>query len=247
MAKKNFWFIVNNVIGMADIILIVLDARLINETRNIEVENKVKAAKKPIIYVLAKSDLVDRESLAKFPLKPAVIMSAKERKGTHVLRERIWIEGKRAYPDKETVTVGVLGYPNVGKSSLINAMSGRHAAPTSSISNYTKKMRKVKSGKIKFLDTPGVIPYEEKDAIKHASTGTLSINKVKDPDLVVIDLMQKYPGKIEKYYDIEIIEDFEHAIELIAIKRNLLKKGAQPDIERTSKMIIHDWQKGKIR
>jgi len=245
--SKSFWTIVNRVIEQADVLLLLLDARLTEETRNPEAEAKIKAANKPLIYVVTKCDLVDKKILERLPLKPSVFISATEHLGTTILRERIIIEGRRAYKNKDVFTVGVIGYPNVGKSSLINAMKGKKAAPTSSVSGFTKGVQKVKmDNRIIFLDTPGVVPYKEKDDSKHAFIGTLEFNRVKNPDLVVMELMEKCPGKIESHYGVNVSSDFEESLEAIARKKNLLKKHAELDIERTSKMILKDWQTGKI-
>jgi ribosome biogenesis GTPase A len=252
---KSFWNIVNNVIKEADVILLLLDARLIEETRNAEVETKVNKAKKPLIYVITKCDLVDKKILSKIKLKPSVFVSSKGHLGTGILRERILIEGNKKYKDKKAFHVGVLGYPNVGKSSLINAMKGKKTAPSSSVSGLTKGVQKVRAdNRVVFLDTPGVVPYREKNDSKHAFIGTIDFNKVKDPDIVVMELMEKYPGKIEMHYGIiesrfgvEIPTDIEESLEKIAKKRKLLRKGNEPDIERTAKMILKDWQTGKIQ
>ena len=126
-------------------------------------------------------------------------------------------------------------------------MKGKRSAPTSSTSGFTKGIQKIRGdSKIVFLDTPGVIPYKEKDASKHAFIGTIDYNKTKDPEGAVVDLMGEYPGQIEAHYGIDASKDFETSLELIAIKRKLLKKGSQPDLERTSRMILKDWQTGKI-
>lgn len=245
---RSFWKIVNSVIEQADILILLLDARLIEETRNLEVEMKVKDAKKPLIYVITKCDLVDKKTLEKLDLKPSVFISSKEYHGTTILRDRILTEGHRAYKDKEVFTVGVLGYPNVGKSSLINAMKGKKAAPTSSVSGFTKGIRKVKSdNKIMFLDTPGVVPYQEKNDSKHALIGTLDFNQVDNQDVIVMELMEKYPGRIEKNYGVPVSSELEETLEAIAQKKNLLKKKGELDIERTAKMILKDWQTGKIK
>ena len=244
----NFWKLVNQVIRQADVIILLLDARLIEETRNLEVEHKVKKANKPLIYVVTKSDLVKKSALEKIPLKPIVFVSARKHLGTTLLRKRILLEGKKAYGPQESFTIGVLGYPNVGKSSLINAMKGRRSAPTSSTSGFTKGIQEVRAdNRLVFLDTPGVIPFKEKDQAKHILIGTIDYNKVKDPELAVIIIMEKYPGRIEKHYQIKSEPDFEHQIELIALKNNLLMKQGKPDLERTARMILKDWQTGKIK
>lgn len=246
---KNFWLIVNEVINRADVLLLVLDARFVNETRNKEIENKVKNLKKPLIYVLTKCDLVSKDIVEKYKneLNPSVFISAKEHQGTNILREKMIIEAKRAGIDKKPITVGVLGYPNVGKSSLINAMKGKKSAPTSILSGYTKRMRKVKAdNRIVFFDTPGVIPYKEKNEISHAFIGTIDFTKAKDQDIIVIELMNRFPGRVESFYGVEIKEDKEESIEEIALKRKILKKGNMPDISRVATMILKDWQKGLI-
>ncbi len=247
---KNFWKLVNEVINKADVILLVLDARLIEETRNSEIERKVKKLKKPLIYVISKSDLLDRGEIEKKikHLRPNEIISAKEHLGTNMLRKRIMAEATKAKLNLEKIKVGVLGYPNVGKSSLINALKGKKSAGTSIISGYTKGIQRIKvTGKIQMIDTPGVIPYKEKDDIKHAFIGTIDFNNAKEPDLVVMKLMQEFPGVIEKHFGVEEQEDKEEIIIEIAIKNKIFMKGKKPDILRMSRMILKDWQKGVIK
>lgn len=245
----SYWEIVKKVISKSDVLLLVLDARLIEETRNPEIEAKVKEVKKTLIYVITKCDLVKHGTLDhyKTTLNPCVFISATEHFGINLLREKIIIESARAHMGKKSVTVGVLGYPNVGKSSLINAMKGRKSAPTSNMSGYTKGIMKVRiDNRIMLIDTPGVIPYLEKDELKHIITGTVDYTKAKDPDIMVMKFMDEYPGSIELHYGVEVEEDKEESLKRIAIKKNLVKKGADPDVERAARMILRDWQTGRI-
>jgi ribosome biogenesis GTPase A len=249
----NFWELVNRVIRDADVILLLLDARLVEKTRNEEIEDKVRKAGKVLIYVITKSDLVDKQDVEKYKktLKPCVFVSAVKHHGTTILRERILIEAHKAKVEEDKrglIKVGVLGYPNVGKSTLINALSGKRAAPTSSISGYTKGVQNVKAdNRIVLIDTPGVIPYLEKDLSKHAAIGTIDYSKIKDPDVTIMDLMIEFPGKIERYCGVEVSDDKEETLEKIATKRNLLMKGSRPDVIRAAKILLKDWQEGKIR
>ena len=137
----SFWQHVNDVIEKADIIIEVLDARMISQTRNIEVEHKVKESKKILLYCINKCDLVDPEKTKKLShfLKPGVFISSTQKLGTTILKKKI-LELGHGKP----VLVGVVGYPNVGKSSVINALSGRGAARTSSQSGFTRGLQKVK-------------------------------------------------------------------------------------------------------
>lgn len=251
--KESYWKAVKKVIREADVLLLLLDARFIDETRNIEIENKVRATGKPLIYVIAKSDLAEKEKMeaCKRMLRPSVFVSAKERTGRMRLKERIIIEAERAYGDKERIQrirVGVLGYPNVGKSSLINFMKGRHSARTSSLSGYTKSTQLVKTDRrLYFIDTPGVIPYREKDELKHTTTSVIDFMKVRNPDLMVAELMRKYPGKIEAHFNVPAGEDKQKTIGEIALKKGMLMKGGLPDIERICRSILRDFQSGKIK
>ena len=246
----NFWRVVNEVIERADVLLLVLDSRLVDETRNSEIENKIRKMKKSLIFVMNKADLVNKDDLEKkkkqFP--DCVFVSAKEGFGKTMLRNKIKETARRNGIKTPKIFVGVLGYPNVGKSSLINSLKGKSSAKTSIMSGYTKGLQKVRvDGEIIMLDTPGVIPYQEKDMMKHSFIGTIDFVHCKEPDLVVMELMEKFPGKIEKYYGIEVQEDKEEEIEEIAHKINILKKGGIPDVVRASRMILKDWQKGDIR
>mgnify|MGYP002629649492 CR=1 FL=1 len=247
----NFWSIVNSVIRDADVILLLLDARLVNETRNIEIENRVKSIGKALIYVITKSDLVDDKELVekyKKELKPCVFVSSKKYYGTTMLRDRIMIEAKKHKIKFPSIRVGVLGYPNVGKSSLINAMSGGSGAPTSSMSGYTKSLQKIRADKhLLFLDTPGVIPFKEKESEKHSMIGSVDFTKVKEPDLAVMQIMKKFPGVIEAHYGTKVIKDFEKSLENIALSKNIIKSGKEANIDKMARTILKDWQKGKIQ
>ena len=246
----NFWRVVNRVIQEAEVLLILLDARMVIESRNKEIEDKVKKLEKPLIYVITKADLVeDKKEVEKYKkeFQPCVFVSTIKYHGTTILREKILIEAKRHNIETVPINVGVLGYPNVGKSSLINAMSGRGTASTSMMSGHTKGVQKIKGdNRIMFLDTPGVIPYKEKESQKHSVIGSVDFTKVKDPDMAVMSLMEQFPGKVEEYYKVKVRKNFEAVIEEIAIKRSIVKKGNIPDIDRVSRTILKDWQTGRI-
>ena len=76
----SFWGLVNRVIREADVLLLLLDARLVNETRNLEIESKVRQKGKPLIYVVTKCDLVGKAHAEKWKsiLNPCVFISAKD-------------------------------------------------------------------------------------------------------------------------------------------------------------------------
>ncbi len=240
----DFWKIVNEVIEESDILLEILDARMIKDTRNSEIEAKVKEQNKILIFVINKCDLADQEELKKIRLAPSVYVSSIKRYGITKLLHLIL----RYAPKKEKVVVGVLGYPNTGKSSVINALKGRGSAPTAPISGYTKAKQLIKvTSQIYLMDTPGVYPYMENDSAKHAMTSSLDSSKIKDPEGTVIDLMRKFKGKIEAFYGVDVSRDKEESLEQIAIKNNRLMKGGIADTKTMAVMILQAWQKGKIK
>lgn len=256
--RKEVYEIVDEVIKNSDIILEVLDSRFIEETRNKEIEKRIKEAGKKLIYVLNKSDLIDETKLRnelkdKKDFRPFIFISTKTRRGALELRTKIGIEASRI--DKKDVQVGVIGYPNTGKSSLINFLTGRKAAGTSMKAGFTKGMMKVRlAPHILIFDTPGLIALTEtkvsdkdKYLAKHAQIGVKTFDSVREPEMIVQELMKKYPGLFEKYFDIDAQGDAELLLENLGRKKNLIKKGNEVDIQRTARYILKEWQSGKIR
>lgn len=254
--RQSVPLMIKNIIEQSDIILEILDARFIEKTRHKDLEKKIIDLDKKIIYVLNKSDLVNVQEVNKRveleKLKPHIFFSSKERNGTAILRNFIKKEAKKI--KKDAVNVGIIGYPNTGKSSLINVLIGKPSAKVSSIAGFTKSIQKIKLSRgVYLIDTPGIIYPEERlsinreSPIKHSQIGAIDWNMIKDPEIIVNSLMKEYPEIIEKYYSIDSNKDSEILLELLGRRLNYLKRGNIVDETRTAKHILRDWQEGKIR
>ncbi|MEK6901375.1 MAG: GTPase [Nanoarchaeota archaeon] len=239
----SFWRHVNTVLKESDIIIEVLDARMIEETRHWELEDKVRRLGKILLYVVTKCDLEQKEVVEQRTrqLHPSVFISARDKLGTTILKHKILelAKGKK-------VVVGVVGYPNVGKSSLINALAGRNAARTSARSGYTKGVQKVRLGaKLALLDTPGVFPSMEKDTVKYAKTAAIDSSKIRDPEVAALKIIEENMSLIKTFYGVSGDEP-EEVLEHIAEVLHRLTKGGKPDLEVTARLVLQDWQRGKI-
>lgn len=246
--KKSFGEVVDRVVRNTGVVLEVIDARFAEQTRNFYLESLVRKKKGVLIIVVNKSDTVTRKEIIalKKTLKGAVFVSSTKQKGVNLIKDRIRKEARRR--GMRNVVAGVVGYPNVGKSSLINALKGRRSAKTSPEAGFTKGMQLLKiSRDIMVFDTPGVIPMTKKDESKLVLVGAKNPSLIKDPDLAVVRLIRKYPGAIEKHYGVDSSDDKEKTIEQIALKFNMMLKKGEADIERASIRILRDWQKGVIR
>ena len=240
----SFWKHVNTVLQQTDLIIEVLDSRMIEGSRNREIEDKIRRAGKQILYVINKCDMVDQKTLTpwKKMLNPCVFISSRYHLGTTMLKKKILELSKG-----EEVTVGVVGYPNVGKSSLINALAGRAKARTSPESGFTKGLQKIKvDNKIFLLDTPGVFPNREKDMQKHAMIGAVDYGRIKDPETAALGLIEQEKEAVLRYYQVEG-DDPEEILEKIAVKLKKMIKGGEPDLESTARLVLKYWQMGKIR
>ncbi|MGY4884457.1 MAG: GTPase [Nanobdellota archaeon] len=245
--------IAKKIIQDSDIILEVLDARFIQETRNDAFEQEISKKGKRIVYVLNKADLINKSNLS-IPenMKPYVLVSSTERKGVKNLRDRIKIEAKKI--EKEKKVVGIIGYPNTGKSSLINSLIGKSSAGVGSDAGFTKSMQKIKlSQDVVLMDSPGIIPekeYSSQDREKlstHAKLGARSYSQIKEPEMVVTLLMRDYPNLLENHYKIPAKGNPEVLLEELGKRHGFLKRGGEVNEDTTARLIIKDWQEGKIK
>jgi len=250
--RGKYPLLLEHIIEISDIVLEILDARFPKEMQNKEVEKLIKDKGKKIIYVLNKSDLTRKHDQR---LNPRVLVSCKNHKGITELRNKIKMEAAKI---KETgkynrVQVGVIGYPNTGKSSLINLLIGRNSAKTGSEAGFTKGIQKLRlTESIQLLDSPGVIPTEEysmtseEKIAQHVKVGGRSHTQVKNPELALNAIVKSNRKELEDFYKIKF-KNAEDLIERLGKQKGFLKKGGKVDSDRAARAVLKDWQLGIIK
>lgn len=230
---------VRDVIDDCDIVIEVLDARNVNGTRSRKIENLVKKKKKKLILVINKIDLAKPNKL---PQGKVVLMSATKRQGTRALRSVI----HGCLPQKDNLKVGLVGYANTGKSSIVNALGG--GARTSSRAGFTRGKQWLRVTKrILLLDSPGIIPRKEGETAL-ALKGAYDVTKLKDPIGAAMKLIKQIGSKkLVKVYGVEAFDDEYEQLEELAGKWMMLRKGAELDLDRAAKKLVKDWQTGKLK
>ncbi|WWC87786.1 uncharacterized protein L201_002678 [Kwoniella dendrophila CBS 6074] len=160
-----------------------------------------------------------------------------------------------------SLTVGVVGYPNVGKSSLINSLKRSRACAVASMPGKTRVVQEVVLDKgVKILDCPGVVledigritseGNEEGKKRKQAEImlrNCIKAELVEDPISPVEVILTKVdPLQLQKLYNIPPYEGVRDFLIKIALTRGRLGKGGIPDIEGSAVQILRDWNSGKI-
>ncbi|MGK0209367.1 MAG: ribosome biogenesis GTPase A [Patescibacteria group bacterium] len=245
-----YWGVVNNNIKNADVVLLVMDARLPEETQNSEVEKKVDSMGKDLRFIFNKSDLIsekDKEKLRKsYP--DAFFVSAKKQGS---LTNIINILEELGKDREKSLRVAIIGYPNVGKSSLLNILAPMARVKVSSVSGTTKKTEWVRSGELRFMDTPGVIPSTD-SKVQIGITASKDPHKIPNPEKVAYRVIRTIRRKddniLKRHFGVEFdSEDRDYEVfEKIGKHKKFLIKGGEVDDHRTAVKIIDDWQKGKI-
>lgn len=273
-----YWDLIKRIVTESDIVLEVIDARLVELSRNEEVERLIEEIGRPVIYVVNKSDLVNKEKLRE-QIKPLedegkniVFVSNRNKKSYKILlyniRKLFSKCGKREMIErhvgdpkqrfreaKADIVVGILGYPNVGKSSIINGLTHKKKVKVSKKAGTTHGIHWIKlDEEMKLIDSPGVIPLKNEDEVRYGLIGARDSARLKNPEIVanaVIKLFIKNNLRaFEKHFDISIEDcenDFYSIIDKIGNRRRYLLKGNRIDENRVCQDIIRDWQQGSLR
>lgn len=294
-SRRAFDKVFKNVIEQADVILYVLDARDPNGTRSKEVERQIMAAEagsKRLILILNKIDLIPSQVLKdwlvhlrrSFPTLPlrAANSAANARtfdhkaltvKNTSETLFRALKTYAHASQLKRAITVGVIGYPNVGKSSVINALTSQlgkkgGACPTGAEAGVTTSLREVKiDSKLKLLDSPGIVFPSSSEGAKANRTeeqarlillNAVPPKEIDDPVPAVTLLLKRLSASqdgFQKLLDVyglpalmtvngDLTTNF---LVQVARKRGRLGKGGIPNIHAAAQTVVTDWRDGRIQ
>ncbi|CAH0476872.1 unnamed protein product [Peronospora belbahrii] len=139
------------------------------------------------------------------------------------------------------VRVAVVGYPNVGKSTLINSIKRRQVAHVSSNAQSTKSAQEVQYGeKVVLVDCPALDPdYSDMSAVvlRHGIAGVF----VDDPVPVVKSIIERGDAmNLMQTLQIPLFRSHEEFLAKLAIKRNMLRKGGDPDILMVARTFLQN-------
>ena len=251
-------------IKLVDVIVELLDARIPLSSRN-QVLYKLTKDKTRLV-VLTKKDLADAALTDKWIAyfrslgfeatfsdlnneKDVKMIVRKVEELGSIKNSKLVAKGMKPQP----VRAMILGIPNVGKSTLINKISGRKAASVENKPGHTRAQQWIKvSEKFELLDTPGILQpnyRDSKNAINLALVGSMNENILPNDELATIAfifMLQNYKKQLtDRFSYLDFNSNVEDNFRLIARKRGYLTKGGE-DIEKAYKVFLSELKNGVL-
>ncbi|KAL6757853.1 NUC091 domain-containing protein [Haematococcus lacustris] len=155
----------------------------------------------------------------------------------------------RLRTDKQAISVGFVGYPNVGKSSVINTLRTKKVCKTAPIPGQTKVWQYITLMKRIFLiDCPGVVYNKAKDSDSDAVLkGVVRVENLEDATEHVTQVLRRVkPEYLKRAYKIKDWTDHEDFLTQLGRVSGKLLKGGDADLNTAARMVLYDWQRGKI-
>ncbi|EPQ29390.1 uncharacterized protein PFL1_03145 [Pseudozyma flocculosa PF-1] len=166
---------------------------------------------------------------------------------------------------KTSITVGIFGAPNVGKSSLINSLKRARVCSVASTPGHTKVVQGVMLDKsVRLLDCPGIVFSDEtggatsglsaEEIVMRKQSALLrnvvKVELVEDPVTPVEAIMARVEDQeLADVYGLEFFQsgDAQDFLMRLAIQRGRMLRGGKIDIEGTARTVLHDWNVGRIK
>ena len=248
-----------------DAVCEIVDARIPISSRNPDIDSI--CGQKPRIVILNRMDLADPAATKRWAAyfrekgMAAVATDCKTKRGIadfqpavrQVLKEKIERDAARGM--KRSLRVMIVGIPNVGKSTLINQISGRKGAKAENRPGVTRGKQWVTvEGGLLLLDTPGILwpKFEDPNVgMALAFTGAVKEDVIDLEELAcrLMELLHKrYPEALKERYGIEAEEGTPsyELMEMAAKKRGYLLARGELNTERMAKVLVDEYRSGKL-
>jgi len=246
---------------VTDMVIEVVDARLPEASSNPMVHELRLFRQRPCLKVLNKADLADpavtQEWLNYFNAQPntkAVAISCKKPGDAAKVPPLCQMLAPHRNSNIKPLRMMIMGIPNVGKSTMINALLGRKVAKVGDEPAVTKNQQRFElSPRMTLTDTPGMLwpkIAHESDGYMLAASHAVGRNAVDDGEVAtyLADLLlQNYAGLIAERYGIAVADlDGNGVVEAIAKRRGFLLKGNTPDFEKAAQTLLVDYRTGVL-
>eukprot|EP00911_Craspedida_sp_UC1_P001932 UC1_evm2s1486 len=258
--SRRIWAELYKVVDSSDVLIQVLDARDPLGTRSPHIEKYLKEEKphKHLVFVLNKCDLVPTwvtarwvSVLSKEYPTLAFHASINNSFGKGALIQLLRQFGK-LHADKQQISVGFIGYPNVGKSSIINTLKADKVCKTAPIPGETKVWQYITLMRnIYLIDCPGVVYPSGDSETETVLKGVVRVENIDAPEDHVAEVLRRVrPDYIQRTYRLTDRDwdptDHLGFLEQVATRSGRLLKGGEADVATVAKMVLHDWQRGRI-
>ena len=249
---------------LIDLMIELVDARVPAASRNPDIDELGK--NKARLILLNKSDLADERGndawMEYFKGKGYSVVKVNSRSGAgmkainsavqEACKEKIERDRKRGILNRP-VRAMVVGIPNVGKSTFINAYAGRACAKTGNKPGVTKGKQWIRLSKqLELLDTPGILwpKFEDQQVgMRLAFIGSIN-DEILIPDELACDLIgaikELYPKALQERYAADSAGNPIEILEAVAESRKCYSKGEQLDLVKASGLLIDDFRSGKL-